>query len=284
MTTVLLDGIAYGMILFLMAVGLSVTMGLMNLVNLAHGAFAMLGGYVTVVSIERFGISYFLCLPLAFLVAAIFGLVLERLLYRRIYERDHLDQVTFTIGLVFMAIASADWLMGAQQRLVELPELLRMRIPILDTSLSLYRLLVIGVCAVLALALQLLLVRTRLGMQLRAAVDDRRVARGLGIPVPRIFAAVFAFGCGLAGLAGALGIEVLGLDPSFPLRWIVYFLLVVAVGGTGTVSGPFFASLLLGIADVAIRYWLPELGAFAIYAVMVVVLVLRPHGLFARAG
>lgn len=280
MLTILFDGIAYGMLLFVLAVGLSVTLGLMNFVNLAHGAFAMAGGYVTVVLMNRLGLPFLATLPFAFLGAALIGAALERTLYVRMYARPHLDQVLFSIGLVFMSVAAVDYLMGSQQQIVQLPSWLRGRIEVMGVGLSLYRLFIVLVCGLLLVALQWILAGTRFGSQLRAAVDDPRVARGLGIPVNRIFALTFAFGSGLAGLGGALGAEILGLDPTFPLKFMLYFLIVVTVGGTSSITGPFLAALLLGIADVAGKYYVPELGAFIIDAFMLAVLMLRPNGLF----
>jgi branched-chain amino acid transport system permease protein len=286
MLTVLIDGVASGMLLFVLACGLAVTLGLMNFVNLAHGAFGMAGGYVCVVLLNRHGVPFWACLVAATLAAAALGLVLERTLYRRLYGRDHLDQVLFSVGLVLMASAAVDWLMGARQQLITLPPWLSGRIEVAGglASVGVYRLFLIGLCGAVVLALHLGLVRTRFGSRLRAAVDDAVVARGLGIPVERIFAVTFAIGSGLAGLGGALGVEVLGLDPTFPLKYIVYFLIVVAVGGANTILGPFLAALLLGVVDVAGKYWVPEVGAFVIYTAMVVLLLLRPRGLLARAA
>lgn len=282
MLTILFDGVAYGMLLFVLACGLSVTLGLMNFVNLAHGAFAMAGGYVTAVLMNRYGVPFLATLPLAFLIPALIGVVLERTLYVRLYNRDHLDQVLFTIGLVFMAVAAVDYTMGSQQQLISLPAWLRGRVDILGVQVGLYRSFIIAVCGVLVIALQLILSRTRFGSRLRAAVDDPRVAGGLGINVNLIFGITFAAGSGLAGLGGALGAEILGMDPTFPLKFMIYFLIVVTVGGTSSITGPFFASLLLGIADVAGKYYVPSLGSFVIYTLMIVVLVLRPQGLFVR--
>jgi len=283
MLTILFDGIAYGMLLFVLACGLAVTLGLMNFVNLAHGALAMAGGYVTAVLMNRYGVPFLATLPLAFLVPALAGLALERTLYVRLYARSHLDQVLFSIGLVFMAVAAVDYVMGSQQQLIQLPRWLQGRVEILGVQVGLYRSFIILVCGLLVVALQLVLSRTRFGSRLRAAVDDPRVARGLGINVGAIFATTFAVGSGLAGLGGALGAEILGLDPTFPLKFMIYFLIVVTVGGTTSITGPFLASLMLGIADVAGKYYVPSLGAFVIYTLMIVVLVLRPQGLFARA-
>ncbi|MDP3823690.1 MAG: branched-chain amino acid ABC transporter permease [Burkholderiales bacterium] len=284
MLTLLFDGIAYGMLLFVLAVGLAVTLGLMNFINLAHGAFAMAGGYITVLLMNRLGVPFLVCLPIAFLGSALLGAVLEPTLYRRMYNKPHLDQVLFSIGLVFMAVAAVDYFVGPTQQNIQLPEWLRGRFDIEWVGIGKYRLFIIVVCAALTLALQWLLSRTRFGSQLRASVDDPRVAGGLGLNVNRIFLFTFAMGSGLAGLGGALGAEVLGLSPDFPLKFMIYFLIVCAVGGTTTITGPLLAALLLGIADVAGKYYVPKLGAFIVYTLMIVILMLRPQGLFARAG
>jgi len=284
MLTILFDGIAYGMLLFILACGLTITLGLMNFINLAHGAFAMTGGYVTVVMMNRYGLSFYWCIPAAFLVSAALGAILERTLYRRLYTASHLEQVLFSVGLVFMAVAAADYIMGGQQQLIQLPPELSGRTEILGIGIGRYRLFTIVICAILAIVLQLILSRTRFGSRLRAAVDDRRVAMGLGINVSAVFALTFAFGSGLAGLGGAMGAEILGLDPNFPLKFMIYFLIVVAVGGTSTVSGPFLAAILLGIADVAGKYYVPAIGPFVIYGLMIIMLIVRPNGLFARGG
>jgi branched-chain amino acid transport system permease protein len=284
MLTILFDGIAYGMLLFVLACGLAVTLGLMNFVNLAHGAFAMAGGYVTVVLVNRMGVPFFAALPIAFVASALLGLILERMLYVHVYAKSHLDQVLFTIGLVFMSIAAVDYVMGSQQQFIQLPDMLRGQIEVLGVGIGKYRLLIIVVCGLLTLALQSILTRTRFGSRLRASVDDPRVARGMGINVSAVFALTFAFGSGLAGLGGALGAEILGLDPTFPLKFMIYFLIVVTVGGTSSITGPFLAALLLGIGDVAGKYYVPEYGAFVIYTIMIAVLIWRPQGLFARAS
>jgi branched-chain amino acid transport system permease protein len=199
------------------------------------------------------------------------------------YGRSPLEQVLFSIGLVFIAVAVTDYFMGSSQRNIQLPAWLQGRREVLGASIGIYRSFLIVICGALALALQLALMKTRFGSRLRAAVDDARVARGLGIPVGFVFAATFAVGSGLAGLGGALGVELLGLDPYFPLKFMVFFLIVVTVGGTSGLMGPFVAALLLGVADVAGKYYVPALGAFMIYLVMIAVLVLRPNGLFARS-
>ncbi len=280
--TVLFDGIASGMLLFLISVGLSVTLGLMTFINLAHGAFAMVGGYVCVTLLNRLGVPFLLSLPLAALATATVGVLLERVLYRRLYGVTHLDQVLFSISLVLMSMAAASYFFGANQQPLLLPEFLRgqFRLPGLD--MGVYRLFLIVVSGLIAWSLQALVSGTRFGAQLRASVDNPRAARGVGIDVERIFTLTFALGTALAGLGGAMGVEMLGLDPGFPVKYVVYFLIVVAVGGSGSITGSLVASLILGVVDVAGKYYVPEVGSFVIYAVMVVTLVFRPQGLFGR--
>lgn len=282
MLTILFDGIAYGMLLFILAVGLAVTMGLMNFINLAHGAFAMVGGYVTVMVMTRLGLPFLAALPVAFVVAALVGVVLERTLYQRLYGASHLDQVLFTIGLVFISVAGTTYFFGPGQQPVRLPDFLRGQVRLFGLDLGAYRLFLIGVVIVLTVLLQWLLVHTRFGAQVRASVDNAQASAGLGINVNQVFAVTFALGSGLAGLGGGLGIDIFGLDPNFPLKYMVYFLLVVAVGGAGTIKGALAAALILGVFDVAGKYYAPQVGAFVIYVLMVVLLIIFPAGLYGR--
>jgi branched-chain amino acid transport system permease protein len=279
---VLFDGLAYGMLLFVLSVGLSVTMGLMGFVNLAHSAFAMLGGYLSVTLMQRAGAPFLATLPIAFVLVGAFSTIFERTLYRPLYLAGELDQVLLTIGLVLMTVASCAYLWGTQQQGVNLPPYLFGRFSPFGIDLGYYRLFLIAVGAVIAVALVFGLERTRFGAQIRAAVDNQRMARGLGIDVNRVFALTFAVGSGLAGLGGALAINMVGLDPNFATKYLVYVLLVVSVGGLGSVGGTFAAAVLLGISDVAGKYYVPEAGAFIIYAVMVALLLWRPAGLFGR--
>jgi branched-chain amino acid transport system permease protein len=284
MLTILFDGIAYGMLLFVLACGLSVTLGLMNFVNLAHGAFAMAGGYITLVLVNRGGVPFAAGLAIAFVVTALIGVLLERTLYVHVYGKSPLEQVLFTIGLVFMSVAAVDYVMGSQQVFIQIPSVLEGRFEIFGIGIGRYRLLIIVICGLLTLALQMTLSNTRFGSRLRASVDDARVARGLGINVNAVFTLTFAVGSGLAGLGGALGAEILGLDPTFPLKYMIYFLIVVSVGGTSSITGPLAAALLLGIADVAGKYFIPKMGAFTVYLLMILILMWRPQGLFTRKG
>ncbi|HEX3858900.1 MAG TPA: branched-chain amino acid ABC transporter permease [Pseudolabrys sp.] len=279
---VLFDGIAYGMLLFVLSVGLSVTLGLMNFVNLAHCAFAMLGGYVTITLINDFGWPFLATLPAAFVVAAVVSVAFERVLYRRLYRSSDLDQVLLTIGIAFVSVAAAAYFFGTVQQAIQTPAFLRGSAVVLGIGLGKYRLFLIAVALLVTGALVAALDHTRFGAQVRAAVDNQRMARGLGIDVDRTFAATFALGSGLAGLGGALAIEIVGLDPSFSFTYLVYVLIVVSVGGLGSIAGSFAAAILIGISDIAGKYYFPELGAFLIYLVMVVVLMWKPAGLFGR--
>jgi branched-chain amino acid transport system permease protein len=279
---VLFDGFAYGMLLFLLSVGLSVTLGMMNFVNLAHCSFAMLGGYVTVTLMRHAGWPFFATLPVAFVAAAAASVFLERILYRRLYRASDLDQCLLTIGIVFVSVAAAAYIYGTIQQPIELPSYLRGSVNLLGVNFGIYRLFLVATSLVVTAALVLGLEYTRFGAQVRAAVDNQRMARGLGIDVDRSFAITFALGSGLAGLGGALAIEIIGLDPSFAFTYLVYVLIVVSVGGLGSIGGSFAAATLLGISDMAGKYYVPELGAFLIYLVMVGLLMWRPAGLFGK--
>jgi branched-chain amino acid transport system permease protein len=284
MGIVIFDGVAYGMLLFLIGVGLSITMGLMNFVNLAHGSFAMVGGYAASVLMNQWGLGFGLSLAAAFVAAALVGAVLEFAFYRRLYRAHPLDQVLLSIGVVFVSIAAFTYFFGPTMQPFTLPPALDGQVAIGGLEVGRYRLFLI-VCGVAVLAaLLLVLGKTRYGAMVRAAVDNQRVAGGTGIHVQRLFFLTFSLGCGLAGLGGALSLGMLGLEPSFPLKYLVYFLMVVCVGGAGTVTGPFVAALLVGIVDVAGKYYWPEAGAFLIYVFMIVMLLVRPNGIVAKKG
>ncbi|MGH6664791.1 MAG: branched-chain amino acid ABC transporter permease [Pseudolabrys sp.] len=279
---VLFDGVAYGMLLFVLAVGLSVTLGLMNFVNLAHCAFAMLGGYVAVMLVQQWHWPFFATLPVAFVAAAAVSVVLERTLYRRLYRASDLDQVLLTIGLAFISVAVAAYFFGTTQQPIDVPAYMRGSFNVLGLDIAAYRLFLVGVGIVVTLVLVGALEYTRFGAQVRAAVDNQRMASGLGINVERTFAITFALGSGLAGLGGALAINLLGLDPNFAFTYLVYVLIIVSVGGLGSIAGSFAAACLIGISDIAGKYYVPQLGAFLIYLVMIVILMWRPAGLFGR--
>lgn len=279
---VIFDGLAYGMLLFLLSVGLSVTLGLMHFVNLAHGAFAMLGGYVAATLMNALGWPFLATLPMAFLLTGVVSVGFERALYRRLYRARELDQVLLTIGLVFISVAAAAFCFGTQQQPVRLPTYLRGYTTVMSVNFSHYRLFLIAVALAVTLALVVALERTRFGAQVRAAVDNQRMARGLGINVDLVFAVTFALGSGLAGLGGALAIEIVGLDPNFAFTYLIYVLIVVAVGGLGSIRGSFLAAILLGVSDAAGKYYVPTLGSFLIYLVMISLLLWRPSGLFGR--
>lgn len=279
---VLFDGFAFGMLLFVLSVGLSVTLGLMNFINLAHGAFGMLGGYVAVTAMRQLGFPFLLALPTAFLGAALLSIVLERTLFRRLYGAPELNQVLLTIGMVFVAAAIATYLFGTVQQVIILPSWLRGSVEIAGMRFGVYRIFLVVIALIVTALLVFGLERTRLGAQIRAAVDNQRVAKGLGLDVEKIFGITFALGSGLAGLGGALAVEIVGLDPSFGFHFLVYVLIVVSVGGLGSITGSFVGAALLGIFDVAGKYFWPEIGSFLIYLLLVAILFVRPLGLFGK--
>jgi len=270
------------MLLFLLSVGQSVTLGMMNFINLAHCSFAMLGGYITATLMNRYGWPFFTTLPCAFIAAALVSVVFERTLFRRLYRAGELDQVLLTIGIVFISVAVAAYIFSTDQQPLQLPSYLRSSLTFMGIRFAVYRLILIGLAMAITLALVLGIEYTRFGAKVRAAVDNERMALGLGIDVGRIFAITFALGSGLAGLGGALAIEIVGLDPSFAFTYLIYVLIVVSVGGLGSISGSFAAAIVLGISDVAGKYYIPQLGAFLLYLVMISLLMWRPLGLLGK--
>ena len=276
--TILLDGIAYGMILFIISVGLTVTMGLMRVVNLAHGAFAMVGGYVAAVMTEA-GYDFFLSAAVGAVAAGIFGGVAEMTVYRPLYRKGELAQVLLTIGLVFVAIAALTLVFGVNYKTVKMPAFLEDPISIGFRLYPPYRLFLIGVGLVMALLLWLLIDRTLFGARLRAAVDNPRMARAVGIDVNRLFTVTFIGGSALAGFGGAIGAGMLPLEAFYPLRYLVLFLIVVIVGGEGSFKGSFVAALALGIIDTTGKFIIPEVASFLLYTVVLALLLWRPHGL-----
>jgi branched-chain amino acid transport system permease protein len=284
LTTILVFGLAYAMLLFIISVGLSITMGLMGFVNLAHGAFAMAGGYVTVTLATTWGVPFIPSLLVAFVVVGAASVLFERLLYARLYKAPELDQVLLTIGLVFVSIAAVTFVWGPDPLKIQIPQFLRGNVDLGFKLIPTYRAFMILTGALFAILLFYGLERTRVGAQVRAAVDNRRMAESMGINTGRLFTLVFALGSGMAAIGGGLGIQILGgVKPTFAFEYLVVFLIVVAVGGLGNIRGTFFAALILGVLDFAGKYLLPEGGAFFIYAVTLIVLLWRPQGLFGKA-
>ena len=282
LVSVAFHGVAYGMILYVISVGLSVTMGLMGFTNLAHGVFAMAGGYVLVTALSQWDVPFPLALLLAFVLVALASLVLERLLYSRLYGAVELEQVLLTIGLIFMSVAVARLIFGTLQQPVVLPEYLKGQFSLFGRDFPAYRVFLILFSASIIATLWFGVERTIWGAKVRAAVDNRAMAQSIGINTRRLFAITFAVGSGLAGLGGALGAEIVAIQPTYPFEQLVYFLIVVSVGGLGSLRGPFVAALLIGISDTACKYWLPQFGAFFIYIATIGLLLWRPAGLFGK--
>lgn len=277
------DGLSYGMLLFVISVGLSVTLGLMGFVNLAHGAFAMIGGYIVVSLMHAAGVPFIPALLFAFLIVGVGSIPVERLLYRPLYRADALDQVLLTIGLVFMAMAVMTFIYGPQPPVIRVPEFLSGQVDFGIKSFPAYRIFTILVGFAMIVGLWLGFERTVLGAKIRAAVDNRSMAQAIGIDVDRLFIVAFALGSGLAAVGGGLAINILGMSPTFAIQYLVFFLIVVAVGGLGSLRGAFVAAVLLGTIDTAGKYLWPEGGGFFIYVATVALLLARPDGLFGKA-
>jgi branched-chain amino acid transport system permease protein len=271
-------GTAYGMVLYLLAVGLSVTLGLMRFVNLAHGVFAMAGGYLTVTAMSRFGVPFLAAVLVAVVVVGILGMLLERGLCRRLYAAPILEQVLFSIGLIFVSIAIARYFFGPLAQPIQLPNWLSGRVDIGIGVFPTYRVFLVGLGAVVALAVWGGIERTRFGASVRAAVDNRRMAEAVGINVNRLFTVCFGVGTGLAALGGSLGADLLPIYPGYPNDYLVYFLIVVAVAGLGNIRGAFVVALAFGIVDTMIRYFLPDFGRVLIFLLVMAVLFRHPHG------
>lgn len=282
LVSVAFHGVAFGMILYVISVGLSVTMGLMGFTNLAHGVFAMAGGYVLVTCLARFSIPFPIALALSFILVAAVSVVLERLLYSRLYGASELEQVLFTIGLIFMSVAIARLIFGTLQQPVILPEYLKGQFSLFGRDFPAYRVFLILFSSAMIAGLWFGVERTIWGAMVRAAVDNRPMAQSIGINTKRLFSITFAVGSGLAGLGGALGAEIVAVQPTYPFEQLVYFLIVVSVGGLGSLRGPFVAALLIGITDTACKYWVPQFGAFFIYVATIGLLLWRPAGLFGK--
>lgn len=281
--SILFHGLAFAMVLYIVSVGLSLTMGLMGFVNLAHGAFAMIGGYITVTLMNTYHVPFGLALLAAFIAVALISAVLERTLYSRLYGAGELEQVLFTIGLVFMASAAVRGLFGPTPLPVHPPAILSGQLSLGFRTVPMYRAFLIVVSFVLIILLWLGIERTNFGARLRASVDNRRMAESIGIDTGLLFTLTFSLGSGLAAFGGGLGADILAIYPGYAVEYLVYFLIVVAVGGLGSIRGPFVAALLLGIGDTACKYLVPEFGAFFIYTAMIGLLMWRPAGLFGRA-
>jgi branched-chain amino acid transport system permease protein len=280
--SILFDGLAYAMFLFIVSVGLSVTMGLMGIVNLAHGAFAMAGGYMMLTLTRSWGIGFLPSLAITFVLVGAVSVIFERTLYIRLYRATELDQVLLTIGLAFMAIASYTYFYGPSQQSIRLPSYLTGQIDGGFRTFPTYRVFMIAIGAILIAVLWYVFERTNIGAKIRAAVDNRRMAQSIGIDVDRLFTLTFGIGSGLAALGGGLAVQLVGLSPSFALIYLVFFLLVVAVGGLGSFKGTLLAALILGIFDTAGKYLYADAGGFFIYAIAMAILLVRPAGLNGR--
>ncbi len=273
----LLNGLVFSLVLFMMAAGLSLILGLMDVVNLAHGSFYLFGGYIGLSMIRWLG-NFWLALLVAPLIAGLLGMLLQRALLRRLQNR-HLDQVLFTFGLALIATDLIRRAWGAYVESVPAPPQLSGALLLLGTNFPIYRLSLIGIGLVLAVALMLMMDRTHLGATIRAGVSDSQMVSGLGINIDWVFAVVFGLGTALAALAGVLGAPVTSLYPGLDFETLMLALVVVVVGGMGTVRGALLAALMVGMADSLGKALMAQFSLFVIFALMALILLVRPRGL-----
>lgn len=280
--SILIDGVSYGMVLFIISIGLSITMGLLRVINMAHGGFAMIGGFIAAFATARFGASFEVALVVSVVAVAMLSIPIERLLMRRVYARDELDQTLLTIGMIFVMMAAVNLMFGSTVTALRIPDYLAGSITVADHTFPKYRILVLGAGLGVAAGLWYLIERTPFGIQVRAAVDNASIAQTVGVDTPRLYTLAFAMGAGLAALGGVIGAQLLPMEPGYALKYLVLFLAVVTVGGLGTVGGTLAAALFLGVIDTAAKYLLPDIASVALFLAMFVVLSLRPNGLFGR--
>lgn len=279
---IVLYGLSFGLVLCLIALGLVVTMGLMRVINLAHGAFAAIGGYLAISLMSRMGLPYALALPLAVLAVALFGVLAERLLYRHLYQRPDLDQVLVTIGFNFVVIAALTLFFGPNIQRLDLPPWLKGNVDLGIREFEIYRVYAAAICLVVIGALWWVFEKTTVGARLRAAVDNRGMAQAMGMNVPLLFSATFALGCGLAALGGILAAPMLPMEPMWPLKYLVLVLVIVALSGHGQVGASVVVAVLVGLVETAGRYFFPQFGAFFIYLLLIGLMVWRPDGLLVK--
>ena len=279
---ILLYGLSYGLVLCLIALGLVITMGLMHVINLGHGAFAAMGGYLAISLMQQLGWPYVVAVPAAVLAVAAFGVLAERILYVRLYKRSHLDQVLVTIGFNFVVIAIITMLFGPNILRMELPAYLRGNVDLGIREIELYRVVASGICILIISALWWVFERTSTGARLRAAVDNRGMAQAMGMNVPLLFSATFALGCGLAALGGILAAPMLPMEPMWPMKYLVLMLVIVSLAGHGQVTASVAVAIIVGLVETAGRYLFPQFGAFFIYLLLIGLMVWRPQGLLVR--
>lgn len=281
--SIAIDAFAYGMALFIICIGLSLTMGLMRVVNLAHGAFAMIAGYIASYAARELGTGYAVALLLAALGTIVISIPLERFLYRRIYGSSELTQVLMTIGITFCVIGITNYLFGPTLKTIPLPEGLTQPVDVGFRTIAAHRLFVMACGVVVAAGLWFLIERTAFGVKLRATVDNAPMAASLGVRTQIVYAISFAIAVGLAALGGVVGAEFLPIEPYYALRYMVTFLVVVSVGGAGSILGALTACLLLGAVDTTGRYLMPDFGNFFFYAAVIAIVFVFPRGFFGRA-
>lgn len=281
--SVAVDALAYGMVLFTISIGLSIMMGLMRVINLAHGAFAMIGGYLASYASSSFQIGYVGSILIGVCGTVLVAMPMERFLFRRVYSgSEALPQILLSIGVTFVVLGLVNFIFGPTLKTIPLPQLISGPIDLGFRVIPAHRLFVI-VCGLLtALGLWLLIEKTNFGILLRASVDNSSMAAALGVRTERVYALTFALAAALGAFGGVIGAEVLPIEPYYALRYMVTFLVVVSVGGAGSIPGALFASLALGLADTTSKYFVPNFGEFFFYLTVIFIVVAFPNGLGAK--
>lgn len=279
--THMLNGLAYGLLLFILAAGLSLIFGMMDVINLSHGSFYLVGGFLGVGLVDDLG-SWWLALAVTVGIVAVLGLIAEISLLRPMYNRDHLDQILLTFGLALIIEDASEWIFGTTIQSMSYPSAFSQSVEFFGVVIPSYRLMVIFVGLLLAVALYLLLERTRVGSIIRAGVSDREMVSALGFNITAIFGGVFVGGLALAGLAGFIGTPILGVYSGLDFEILILTLIIVVVGGLGSLTGALWASLLIGITQILGQAYFPSIAALIIYIIMAIVLLVRPQGLFQR--
>jgi branched-chain amino acid transport system permease protein len=279
---ILLYGVSYGLVLFIISIGLVITMGLMRVANLAHGVFAAAGGYLAFTLMSAYSLSFGIAAILAVAVISLLSVGVERVFFVKLYKSPEIDQILMTIGLCFMAVGAFTLIFGPNLLPTRLPASLEGNVPLLGRNFPVYRLFVLVIGVVIIFALWFIFDRTNFGAQLRAAVDNRTMAQATGINVNRLFSVTFAIGAGLAALGGIIGAAMLPIDPLYPFFYLPLFLIIVVLSGFGNIKSSLAVAIIVGVIDTAGRFLMPELGGFTIYVLLIGLLLWRPEGLLAR--
>lgn len=276
-------GLSYGLVLFAISIGMVITMGLMKVINLAHGAFAALGGYLTIALMNNAGLDFAVAIVISTALIALFGAVVEKVLISRLYGKTDLDQVLVTLGFNFLVMGALSLVFGPNIYPMTLPKYLHGNIDLGIRSFEIYRIFIILFGLILILALWAIFDKTNFGAKLRAAVDNRGMASAMGINVDRLYVTAFALGSALAAIGGSIGAAMLPMEPFYPLKYLILVLVIVALSGFGNIRASIGVAIVVGLAETTGRLLVPQYGSYTIYVLLIALIVWRREGLFAKA-